>query len=47
MRYSADAADSDCVKNIKLCVQFMLEFTGLTGNVTILRKNRYLIHPRW
>ena len=47
MRYYADAADAVCVKNIKLCVKFMLEFTGLTRNVTILRENRYLIHPCW
>jgi hypothetical protein len=33
--------------NINLCVKFMLEFTGLTRNVTILRENRYLIHPCW
>jgi hypothetical protein len=47
MRYFADAADAVCVKNSKLCVKFMLEFTGLTRNVTILRENRYLIHPCW
>ena len=47
MRYYADAAESVCVKNIKLCVKFMLEFSGLTRNVSILRENRYLIHPCW
>ena len=35
MRYYADAADAVCVKNIRLCVKFMLEFTRLTRNVTI------------
>jgi hypothetical protein len=34
-------------KNNNLCVKFMLEFTGLTRNETILRENRYLIHPLW
>jgi hypothetical protein len=47
MRYFADTADAVSVKNIKFCVKFMLEFTGLTMNVTILRENRYLIHPCW
>jgi hypothetical protein len=34
MRYYADAADAVCVEIIKLCVKFMLEFTGFTRNVT-------------
>ena len=34
MRYYADAADAVCVKNIRFCVKFMLEFTHLTRNVT-------------
>jgi hypothetical protein len=47
MRYFADAADAVCVKNIRLCVKLMLEVARLTQNVTILRENRYLIHPCW
>ena len=35
MRYYTDAADTVCVKNIRLCVKYMLEFTRLTRNVTI------------
>ena len=40
MRYYADAADAVCVKNIRLCVKFMLEFKCLTRN---LKDIRYLI----
>ena len=36
MRYYADAV---CVKNIRLCVKFMMEFTRLTRNVTIWEKS--------
>ena len=39
MRYYADAAGAVCVKNIRLCVKFMLEFMRLTRNVTIWEKS--------
>jgi hypothetical protein len=32
---AADTADVVCVKNSRLCVKFMLEFTRLFQNVTI------------
>jgi hypothetical protein len=41
MRYyadAADAADAVCVKNIRLCLKLMLEFTCLTRYVTIWEK---------
>jgi hypothetical protein len=47
MRYFADAADAVCVKNMMLCVRFVLEFTHFTLKVTILRENKYLIHTFW
>ena len=39
MRYYADAANAVCVKNIKLCIKFMLEFTYLTWKETIWEKS--------
>ena len=47
MRNYEDGANAACVKklrNIRMCIKFMLKFTRKTHTVTILRDNWYLIH---